>query len=190
MKALFHPLTEPDAAPEMALRFGAIMAGLAALIARRFLRMPHLMRFTVLLYGRLNRLAARLLRAMTRPAQVRAPRRDRAETVRSNAISLPRGHGWLVRELGWEAAAYMSQLEALLREPAMLGALADAPRAARVLRPICRMLGVVAEVPPVVARPRRVRRARAKVVWPRKGLPQVPKGGWFEPPIQNRGEAG
>ncbi|MBC7635866.1 MAG: hypothetical protein H7251_09715, partial [Acetobacteraceae bacterium] len=43
---------------------------------------------------------------------------------------------------------YGCQLEALLAEPAMQAALADMPGLGRVLRPLCRMLGVVA---PVVA---------------------------------------
>ena len=37
------PLNLPDSTPELALRFGAILAGLVGLVARRFLRMPHLM---------------------------------------------------------------------------------------------------------------------------------------------------
>ena len=148
MNAFPSPFIRPDAAPEMVLRFGVIMAGLAALIARRFLRMPHLMRFTALLYGRIIRAVGRFERALGRPKRVRAKRVARAGDVRTQAVSLPRGHGWLVRELGYEAAAFMGQLEALLAEPAMQAALAGAP--GRVLRPICRMLGAVA-APVVVA---------------------------------------
>ncbi len=150
MNTQILPPTPPDAAPELALRFGAIMAGLAALVARRFLRMPHLMRFTVLLYGRIIRAVRRFERAIGRPQRVRAKRVARAGDIRTQAISLPRGHGWLVRELGWEAAAYLCQLEALLAEPAMQAALAASPGAGRVLRPICQMLGVAA-APIVIA---------------------------------------
>ncbi|MBC7634969.1 MAG: hypothetical protein H7251_05135 [Acetobacteraceae bacterium] len=46
----------------------------------------------------------------------------------------------------------MAQLEALLAEPEMRAALANMPGAGRVLRPICRMLGVAAAATPEVSR--------------------------------------
>ena len=87
----------------------------------------------------------------------------------------------MLRELGWEIAVYRSQLEDLLAEPDMRAALAAMPGAWRVLRPLCRMLGVdVAGVAlPVVVKAevserRNERRRAARVaVWPRKGLPQL-----------------
>ncbi|MBC7635350.1 MAG: hypothetical protein H7251_07090 [Acetobacteraceae bacterium] len=149
------PFGLPDTAPELARRFAVIMAGLGALIARRFLKMPHLAGFTLLLWGRLNRAVRRFYRALTLPpAPARAVRRqaDRADDARARPVTLPSGRGWIVRELGWAAAAYMSQLEALLAEVATRAVLADAPGAVRILRPICRMLGVSAEVKPVIMR--------------------------------------
>ena len=61
-----------------------IMAGLGALIARRFYR------------------------ALTRkPAKARAKRArvGRADDAQVRPVALPSGRGWIVRELGWEAAA-------------------------------------------------------------------------------------
>ncbi|MBC7637128.1 MAG: hypothetical protein H7251_16175 [Acetobacteraceae bacterium] len=147
------PFGLPDAAPELARRFAMIMAGLGALVARRFLKMPHLVGFTGLLWGRLNRAVQRFYRALTVPAQAGAPRvrADRAATTRVRPEGLPRGRGWIVRELGWEAAAYLVQLENLLGEIATQHALAAAPGAGRVLRPICRMLGVPAASTPKLA---------------------------------------
>ena len=148
---LVSPFFQTSEAPELARRFALILAGLAAVVARRFLRMPHLMGLTGALYGRLVRLAQRFERGLTRTAKQRAARVGNAGIARVRAVALPSGRGWLVRELGWEAAGYGCQLEALLAEPAMQAALADMPGLGRVLRPLCRMLGVVAPVVAVVA---------------------------------------
>ena len=181
------PFGVSAAAPELVRRVALILAGLGALVARRFVRMPHLMKFTLLLWGRLNRAVRRLERALTRPARVRAARPGQRDRVRAPVLSLPMGRGWIVRELGWEAAAFMSQLEALLGELETRAALARAPGAGRVLRPICRMLGVAADVPPVVVRAPRVRVRR---VARREGLPKLAKGAWFAVPGKNWGSGG
>ena len=157
MNTSTEPFGLPDTAPELARRFAVIMAGLGTLIARRFLKMPHLSGFTVLLYGRLNRAVRRLHRALTRPAgkvraaRARAGRADGAPAAsgavaRERPVALPSGRGWIVRELGWEAAAYMLHLEVLLAEPGTQAALEAKPGLWRILRPICRMLGVVMPV--------------------------------------------
>ncbi len=153
MNFIATPFALPDTAPELARRFAMIMAGLGALVARRFLRMPHLVGFTLRVWGQLNRAVRRFHRALTVPAAVRTPRArpDRAALVRGKRSDLPRGKGWIVRELGWEAAAYLVQLETLLGEITTQAALAAAPGAGRVLRPICRMLGVSAAVTPKIA---------------------------------------
>ena len=156
METLPAPFSVSDTAPELARRFAMILAGLGALVARRFLRMPHLMRFTLLLYSRLARAVRRFERALTRPAgKMRAPRvrAERRDIGRVRPVGLPSGRGWLVRELGWEAAGYMSQLAALLAEVEMRAVIAAVPATGRILRPICRMLGGAAPVVVVVARP-------------------------------------
>ena len=153
MPASNEPFGLPDTAPELARRFAMIMAGLGALIARRFLKMPHLAGFTLLLWGRLNRAVRRLHRALTQKSgKVRAKRAPvaRADVVRVRSMSLPSGRGWIVRELGWEAATYMGQLEALLAEIGTRATLAEAPAAGQILRPICRMLGVAAAETPKI----------------------------------------
>ncbi|MBC7636130.1 MAG: hypothetical protein H7251_11060 [Acetobacteraceae bacterium] len=75
--------------------------------------------------------------------------RARGDDVRVRPMTLPPGRGWLVREVGWEATGYMAQLEALLAEVTSRASLASAPAAGRLLRPICRMLGVSAGAAPV-----------------------------------------
>ena len=139
-------LNRPAAAPDLARRFGAILAGLMALIARRFLRMPHLAGLTVLLWTRLSRATRRFERARARPTRIRVAKVRQARIARPGGLALPRQRGWLVRELGWEAAGFACQLEALLADPAMAAVLAGTPAAGRVLRPLCRMLGVTMPV--------------------------------------------
>ncbi|MBC7637536.1 MAG: hypothetical protein H7251_18275 [Acetobacteraceae bacterium] len=157
MNFIATPFALRDTAPELARRFAMIMAGLGALVARRFLRMPHLVGFTLLVWGRLNGAVRQFHRALVEPTRVRAPRAwsDRAADLRGRPSGLPRGKGWIVRELGWEAAAYLVQLETLLGEITTRAALAAGPGAGRVLRPICQMLGVPAggrpEIVPAVA---------------------------------------
>lgn len=167
------PFSVPDTAPELARRFAAIMAGLGALIARRFLQMPHLSGFTRLLWTRLNRSVRRFHRALVRPAAtVRTPRAraDRGDPDRARPVALPSGRGWIVRELGWEAAAYLTAMETLLAEITTRATLAAAPRTGRILRPICRMLGVAAALTPValpvVVTPVGVVAHTAPVAWP------------------------
>ena len=167
----------------MARRLGAIVAGLAALVAWRFLRLPHLVALIIPLWTRLTRTARRFDRLVLRPARPPKPRADSAEksqlssvdNARPRSAALPSGRGWLVRELGYEAVAFGLQLEALLAEPAMQAMLAALPGAGRILRPLCRMLGVSASaMPPAPAvRMERAERVvtqavRAPVAWPGK----------------------
>jgi len=96
----------------------------------------------------------------------------------------PGRFGWLVRAASWQAAGYGCQLEAVLRQPEMVALLAASPQAARVLRPVCRMLaidpallrpllpGEVAPVAPVREVKPRVRKPRPKVDWGRIPLPR------------------
>ncbi len=175
------PTTAQESAPEMARRLGVIVAGLAALVAWRFLRLPHLVALIVPLWTRLTRAARRFERLVLRPARPRKPRTGSVENSQSGATddarprsaALPSGRGWLVRELGYEAVAFSLQLEALLAEPAMQAMLAGLPGAGRILRPLCRMLGVPASAMPPAPAIRLERTelvvtqtVRAGVAWP------------------------
>ena len=145
------PFGLPDTAPELARRFAVIMGGLATLIARRFLKMPHLSRFTVRLWNYLSRSVRRFHRALTattkpQTKRARAARAARTDAGRLRPEPLPAGRGWIVRELGWEAAAYLGAMESLLAEVAARTTGAGLPQAARILRPVCRMLGIPATV--------------------------------------------
>ncbi len=135
----------PAASPALADRFAHLVEGLRRVLAARgagtWLAVP----LMLLLWSRLRRTAERFARlaakvhAGTLPPprrRLRSPRPARPQTLR-----LPRGFAWLVRRLP-QAAAAASQLQHLLADPAMADLLAAAPQAGRLLRPLCRMLGV------------------------------------------------
>jgi len=132
-------------APDFARRFSAIMAALAALVARRLLREPRLALLIVPLWNRLNRTARRFERLMAHLAAGTQPlprRPGRSGGSHRSAIVLPTGRAWLIRTLGYEAAACASQLEALLAEAAAVAVLALAPAAEHILNPVKRLLGI------------------------------------------------
>jgi hypothetical protein len=163
------PLPAPvqASASDLARRVGLILATLAALIARRFLRQPRFAALIVPLWSRLQRAARRFERLMARLAVGRLPKPRASGAPPSgspgrggshrSAGTLPTGRGWLVAALGSEAAACATQLQALLAEPAAAELLALAPTAQRILRPIARMLAIGAFAP----RPRPARAAPA-----------------------------
>lgn len=134
------------------------------------------------IYGQMERLASRfaagrLWRGRTGP---RGPRVV-AHAAAPAARIWPGRFGWLVRAASFEAAGYGSQLRAVLGTPEMVALLVAAPQAARILRPVCRMLAVetsllrpnVPEAPPKVRTGRNpVRPKRAAVEFERIPLPR------------------
>ena len=145
-------------APDFAARLGIILAGLAALIARRLLRDPFRAALIVPLWKHITRAARRLDRAFARlAAGLSRPRAARPHSAGPHVKPvLPTRRGWLVATLGSEAAAYASQLKFLLAEPEAAAALANSLAARRTLAPIRHMLGLT---PPRPRRPRvRVRK--------------------------------
>jgi len=137
-------------APDFAARLGVILAGLAALVARRFLRDPFHAALIVPLWTHVTRAARRLDRAFARLAAGILPRPRAASPHSGGPHSkpvFPTRRGWLVAALGSEAAAYASQLKFLLAEPEAADALANSLAARRTLAPIRRMLGLVAPRP-------------------------------------------
>jgi hypothetical protein len=119
-----------------------------------------------LAWGRVNRTRHRLEHLLARvaagwlprPATPRAPTAEapdpatpRRTRVCAPALGrLPRGRAWLVRVVGYHAAGSGGQLEHLLTDPVMAEFLAAVPSAARMLRPLCRTLGIS---PPVLGFP-------------------------------------
>ena len=130
-------------APDFARRLGVILAGLAALIARRFPRDPFRAPLIRPLWTHLSRAARRLECVFARLATALPPppRRPHPSGPYRRPV-LPTRRGWLVAALGPEAAAYASQIASLLAEPAAADALARSLAARRTLAPIRRMLGL------------------------------------------------
>ena len=157
---------------------------------------------TVLLFQRLGQicremegLAARFQSARFQSGRLwrMAPRAGRAERVRAAveagvcaglARVWPYRFGWLVRAAAHHAAVYNGQLRVILERPEMVELLVAAPQAARILRPLCRMLAVeeallrpgvpgeVAAEPVVPAVAKRVRGPRPAIDWGRIPLPR------------------
>ena len=128
-------------APEFARRLGIILRMLAAIVARRLAREPRFIALVVPLWRRINRATRRFERLMAGLAAGRLPKPSRSGHGGPRQPNpLPRGRGWLVRVLGHEAAGCASQLQALLAEPEAAGLLALVPAAARIIRPLGRML--------------------------------------------------
>lgn len=150
------PLPEPaSSAPVVAVRLGIILRALAGLVARAFLRDPRHVALIIPLHGYITRTIRRFEAALARTAPY-PPRPPRPRTARQSITRisvLPRRRGWLVETLRHEAAGYGSQLAYLLNEPETARLLAAAPHAARVLRPICHLLGIrpAALQPPTAA---------------------------------------
>jgi hypothetical protein len=161
-----HPApAAPDfatSAPGFAGRFAMIAAGLVALIARAFLRDPRLAPLILPLCGRINRAARRfaaLMAMLARHGAIRhgatrrgeasgrgfsleKPRKRTRPFAPRTRCPIPTTPAWLIATLRHEAAAYASQLAHLLAEPGMAELLDAAPAAKRLLRPLCRMLGI------------------------------------------------
>ena len=108
----------------------------------------------MLIWLRLKRTVARLTRLAARqgkPARPRKPRKPSARAPRPKPpLRLPEGRLWLIR-LIQETAFGASQLRHLLAQPETAVWIAETPQVGRILRPLCRMLGV--DPPPSIARP-------------------------------------
>ena len=122
---------------------GGMLAGPVILLIWSYLRR---------LGARFVRLAARIEAGRDRPRRHAAAHRPAPPPRRPHP--LPRGRGWLLR-LVPQAAAGASQLQHLLTEPEMAALIAASPHTGRLLRPLCRMLGV--RPPPALLPPPRRR---------------------------------
>ena len=155
---------EPSQGPALlAAGLGGILRTLQVLIAARF-RLPKIAPHTAALCSYLNRLTQRFTRLMDRLAQgplpPTRPRAPRPHTPRPRH-RLPTGNLWLIRAIPNEAACFASQIAHLIAQPGMADLIAATPRAARMLRPVFRLLGLALPGPPPPAKPR-IRAPRAK----------------------------
>jgi len=152
-------VTVPSLLAALPGRLAPIIAGLRRALAERAAKDRALAPLVMLLWSRLNevakRFASRVRRAdagLVRRTVAGAPSvRRQGSVARASGPQLAGGFAWLVR-LVPEAACCGGQLQHLLSDPEVAAALAAAPSAGRVLRPLCRMLGVDSAVTPPAAR--------------------------------------
>jgi hypothetical protein len=138
------------AAPSPAERLAGLIDGLCAAVAahgpRGLLTLPLLL----LLWSRLRRMALRARRLAMRmhagaPLATPRPRSPPRGAPSRPYVRLPRGVTWLVRAVPATASG-AATLQFLLDQPDM-AELAQFPPMRRLLRPLCRMLGV--KPPPI-----------------------------------------
>jgi hypothetical protein len=134
--------------PGLARSFSLVIAGLCRATASRIAVDRCAGPLLIRIFTRLHRLAARLTSLV---AQVQAggtlpPPRPRHPVARPDRrerrqARLPASSGWLLGVVP-SAAEYAGQVQALLDDPETAALLAAAPRAGRLLRPLCRMLAL------------------------------------------------
>ena len=156
------------------LNFTTILTGLQAAIAVVAARERALTVLLVAVWGRIGRISTRLERliALWRAGMLPAPRAQRGRVPGAlggkSRSALPATPGWLLVAVR-EAAPFGAGLETLLSEAECEAFLAAAPQARRLLRPLCRMLGLGVPAP---------RAGKVRAVWQRpKSAPAVVQAG-------------
>ncbi len=169
-----------SAAPTPAESFARLIGGLCRAVAAAA-KNPLAAPLLLLLWPRLNRLARRFTALAARASAGtaapgrRASPRPVAQRPHPPYQRLPRRFAWLLPVVPGAAAAG-SQLQHLLGEPQTAALLAAAPQAGRLVRPLCRMLGV--RPPPVLTPSQRPARSPAAPKRPAAGpSPAVPPSG-------------
>ena len=171
------------AAPDIAARFWEIVTGLAKLVHRSLARNPARIPIILLVYHRIWSATRRLTTlanalAAGQPTHVQRPRptAKRERKPRPKTLYIPQAKGWLLADLKHEAAYFRLRLEALLEDPAVAELIANTPRAARILRPLCHMLAMApACLPPRKPRARKPAKPKPKAERkPRLRYPVMP----------------
>jgi len=176
-----------SASPSPYLSLSAVLRALRGEVGGWHLRgmLSHVV--MMLLYRRLGEICRKIERLVARFQAGRLQRREPAARVgvrragKTGARIWPGRFAWLVRVAGYQAAGYGCQLRHVLEQPEMVELLKAVPQAARILRPVCRMLaietavlrpGVVVPEPVVKVVKPRVRKPRIPIDWGRIPLPR------------------
>ena len=129
--------------------FTNILSDLQKVIAAHAARNRALTVLLVALWGRVARMRTRLERlvALWRARKLPRPAAPRVRTARKRPTDgakqvFPSSLAWLTRKLGYEAAVYGSQLRHLLTDAECVAFVEACPQAARILRPLLRMLSI------------------------------------------------
>ncbi len=181
---IYPPPLPPN--PTISDRFAQMIVGMSIAVGAKMPRDQSRAPVLILLWWRLQRLKARFLALAARaragplppprtrqpgtrprpgpgpgPGPLPGPGPGPGPEHRKPQQRLPHKLGWLVAMLGWEVNL-SNLLQKLLADPEMQELLRNAPQAGRLLRPLCRMLGVQPDpkiLPPPPPRPPRVRPA-------------------------------
>lgn len=166
--------------------FAAILSGIRGMLALRANAIRPItapaIRVLMLVYWRLARMAGRLDRLVAcrqagtlprpRPSRAGRPRHEPAASFdRPPPPSCPRGHAWLIG-LHQPTAQYAGQVQAFIDNPDTRALVEAAPQAGRLLRPLCRMLGLAP--PPWLRLPERPGPPRPMRPPPAAQAPPVP----------------
>ena len=140
--------------------FSAILSDLQAAIAVVAARERALTVLLVAVWGRIGRIRTRLERLIVlwRAGMLPAPRPSRAGQAGTAGRAppiIPTTPAWLLVAVR-EACSARTQLENLLSEAECVEFLAAVPQARRILRPLCRMLGIGVAPSAVGRKPRAV----------------------------------
>jgi hypothetical protein len=166
------PVPPVPAVTDLGRVFAGIVACLITLICRAFLRDPRRAAVGVPLRRYLNRTARRFDRLLVRLAagkvpkpRPRRPATDRPQTDKPQTdkprVRFSRKRAWLAIDLGYQGRGFASQINFLLDSPEHAPLIAASPQAHRLLRPLCRMLGISPScIPPLPPRPRKPRPPR------------------------------
>ena len=162
----------PTLTTHVALSFAAIARGLFGLIWQGCQRHVAFFPIFIPICSFITKRIHRFERALTTPPRPRKPCPSRAGRAPDGRIrvALPRSHAWFIKMLGNRANAYAHYLEQLLAEPGVPELIAANPSAARILRPLCHLLGIK---PPCIQRAPAPRRPR-KPKTPRPPKPPKP----------------
>ena len=135
---------------DLAERLAQILDGLRRAAAARAAKKPSAVAVVLLLWPYLHRLAARFDALMIRYRAGRlTPPRPRANAAKAIAGAdtvpprprLPGGFAWLLR-IAPDTAGMGGQVRHWLTDPEVAELLQASPQAGRLLRPLCRMLGI------------------------------------------------
>ena len=127
--------------------FRAILSDLQKVIAPIAAKERTRTEFLVRVWQHLNRTIQRFEKlvahwragTLPKPGKPRPGRKQYPQTT----PRLPTGHAWLVRAVNhYNARAHASQLQHFLATPEIAKFLAEVPRAARILRPLAKSLGI------------------------------------------------
>ncbi len=180
-------VSAPPAPPDLSRRLTLVIEALRRVIAARAGRDRAAVPIVLLVWPYLHRLAARFealarrVRAggsvvatpRTRPASLAPPSPAPPSLAppslapRCRPPRPPRSFAWLIR-LAPDAAQLGGQIRHLLADPELASLLAAAPQAGRILRPLCRMLGILPgpDLPAALFRPRGPPRSPAQPLPP------------------------